>query len=153
MSATGSSDEKGIDFALRTLCPDGGCVGLMGPDGSCKECGLVSDNVLSDPRLRGLKTPAIEDSEESEINGDEEQSEHDPSDEEEDSEDEEEDSEDEEEDSEDEEEGSEDEEEDESSEQDSKEPGEFAERRLCPDGSCIGVIGLSGTCNECGTVL
>lgn len=32
------------------------------------------------------------------------------------------------------------------------EPVEFSNRRLCPDGGCIGVIGTAGNCNECGLV-
>lgn len=27
---------------------------------------------------------------------------------------------------------------------------EWADRRLCSDGNCIGVIGPDGRCNECG---
>lgn len=29
-------------------------------------------------------------------------------------------------------------------------PADFDERELCPDGACIGVIGDSGRCSECG---
>lgn len=28
----------------------------------------------------------------------------------------------------------------------------WEERRLCPDGSCLGVVGADGACNECGRV-
>jgi len=28
--------------------------------------------------------------------------------------------------------------------------GDFGERKLCPDGSCIGLIGMDGACKECG---
>lgn len=31
-------------------------------------------------------------------------------------------------------------------------PEDFGDRRLCPDGSCIGVVGSDGVCGECGTV-
>jgi hypothetical protein len=27
------------DFSNRTLCSDGTCIGVIGPDGRCKECG------------------------------------------------------------------------------------------------------------------
>jgi hypothetical protein len=27
----------------RKLCPDGACIGLIGPDGKCKVCGLAED--------------------------------------------------------------------------------------------------------------
>jgi hypothetical protein len=29
-------------------------------------------------------------------------------------------------------------------------PGFDSERRLCPDGACVGVIGPDGRCSECG---
>jgi hypothetical protein len=32
-----------IDFATRRLCPDGACIGVIGPDGRCKLCGRSSD--------------------------------------------------------------------------------------------------------------
>lgn len=31
-------------------------------------------------------------------------------------------------------------------------PPEFSNRRLCPDGSCIGLIGSAGSCNACGLI-
>lgn len=35
-----TDDEEGpIDFANRTLCSDGACIGVIGLDGRCKECG------------------------------------------------------------------------------------------------------------------
>jgi hypothetical protein len=36
------ADEVGddeVDSDARRLCPDGACVGLLGPDGHCKVCG------------------------------------------------------------------------------------------------------------------
>jgi len=32
-------DEDSFDFAKRLLCSDGSCIGVIGPDGRCKECG------------------------------------------------------------------------------------------------------------------
>ena len=32
-------EEEAIDFASRKLCSDGTCIGIIGPDGRCKECG------------------------------------------------------------------------------------------------------------------
>jgi hypothetical protein len=32
-------DEDSIDFSKRLLCSDGSCIGVIGPDGRCKECG------------------------------------------------------------------------------------------------------------------
>jgi hypothetical protein len=31
------------DWESRTLCSDGNCIGVIGPDGRCKECGLPYD--------------------------------------------------------------------------------------------------------------
>ena len=39
-AATEVADEE---LAARRLCPDGGCVGLIGDDGRCKVCGTVAD--------------------------------------------------------------------------------------------------------------
>ena len=36
--AVGDGDDE-IDLAARVLCSDGGCIGVIGPDGRCKECG------------------------------------------------------------------------------------------------------------------
>jgi hypothetical protein len=33
------NEESEFDPAARQLCPDGACVGLIGPDGRCGECG------------------------------------------------------------------------------------------------------------------
>ena len=38
--AAAEGDDKGaIDFDSRKLCSDGTCIGVIGPDGRCKECG------------------------------------------------------------------------------------------------------------------
>jgi hypothetical protein len=39
------------DFAHRELCPDGACVGVLGPDGRCKLCGTIGPGEVRDPRL------------------------------------------------------------------------------------------------------
>lgn len=44
----------------RELCPDGGCIGVIGPDGTCKTCGRAMPN-WGDPRRRGLVEPDDED--------------------------------------------------------------------------------------------
>src|SRR3954454_6594457 len=41
----------------RQLCPDGGCVGLIGPEGTCKVCGRAAPN-WGDERKRGLVADA-----------------------------------------------------------------------------------------------
>jgi hypothetical protein len=36
----------GDDWDSRVLCSDGNCIGVIGPDGRCKECGKPSDEPL-----------------------------------------------------------------------------------------------------------
>ena len=40
----------------RQLCSDGACVGVIGPDGTCKACGRAAPN-WGDERKRGLLEP------------------------------------------------------------------------------------------------
>ena len=35
----GSGDRPDLDIETRELCPDGACIGVIGPDGRCKVCG------------------------------------------------------------------------------------------------------------------
>ncbi len=37
--APADDDERPVDLASRKLCSDGTCIGVIGPDGRCKECG------------------------------------------------------------------------------------------------------------------
>lgn len=37
------SAEGGDDWDNRVLCSDGTCIGVIGPDGRCKECGKPYD--------------------------------------------------------------------------------------------------------------
>jgi hypothetical protein len=48
------SDE--FDPHDRDLCSDGTCIGLIGPDGRCKECGKPGATATVDPRNRGLRS-------------------------------------------------------------------------------------------------
>jgi hypothetical protein len=91
--------------AERELCPDGACIGVIGPDGRCKECGTVSPTATQDPRMRGLRSEeeVEEELEQNKITGSIEPA-----------------------------------------------PVDFEDRELCPDGTCIGVIGDDGCCRECG---
>ena len=41
------------DWDQRELCPDGACVGVIGPTGTCKTCGRAAAN-WGDERNRGL---------------------------------------------------------------------------------------------------
>jgi hypothetical protein len=37
--ATEADDDEADDWEKRTLCSDENCIGVIGPDGHCKECG------------------------------------------------------------------------------------------------------------------
>ena len=52
------SAEEGFEPARRELCPDGSCIGLVGADGRCKVCGTVSPSAVADPRRQGMLVPA-----------------------------------------------------------------------------------------------
>jgi len=41
------------DWDQRQLCPDGACIGVIGPSGTCTVCGRVAPN-WGDERRRGL---------------------------------------------------------------------------------------------------
>jgi hypothetical protein len=116
----------------RQLCPDGGCVGVIGPDGTCKVCGRAAPN-WGDERKRGLidlpedndeygRDAADEDSDEAsdEASDDEASNEQAPGD---------------------------------AVAAASSPPGDWEARTLCPDGSCIGLIGPDGHCGVCGKVV
>ena len=109
-----------IEWKNRTLCSDGNCIGIIGPDGRCKECGLPFEGELpfekelptpdKTPGDKPLNTdPATEQSRDADpdsTDGDEQP--------------------------------------------EKFSDDEWANRRLCRDGNCIGVIGPDGTCKECG---
>ena len=50
------SFDADFDPNHRELCDDGACIGVIGPDGSCRECGRPSRSSTVDPRHRGLRT-------------------------------------------------------------------------------------------------
>ena len=131
------------EWDRRELCPDGGCVGVIGPDGHCKVCKRAVTN-WGNERDRGLQADAETESEDDDLDDDDD---------------------DEYEDDEDGEDGDDDEYEDDEDDDledaplDAIDPsapaalgtaGEWNERQVCPDGSCIGVIGDNGTCKVCG---
>ncbi len=135
------------EWDQRQLCPDGACIGVIGPDGTCKVCGRAAPN-WGDERNRGLIDPPDED-------GDEEDDEDLAADGDEEDEDDDEDEDDEDDDEDDDDDDDEDDEDEDDDEDD--EPGiaaarrgEWTARQLCPDGACIGVIGPDGRCKVCG---
>jgi len=52
MSKTKQKSQVDLDWENRTLCIDENCIGVVGPDGRCKECGKPHD---------GFKPPTSED--------------------------------------------------------------------------------------------
>jgi hypothetical protein len=50
-----TTQKNDIDWENRVLCGDGNCIGVIGTDGRCKECGLIKsdqvgeDEVVYDP--------------------------------------------------------------------------------------------------------
>jgi len=93
-------------FAGRELCPDGACIGIIGPDGLCRECGRVGRSAVSDPRLRHLTPLPGDEPAAAAVDDPDEAAGELPDD-------------------------------------------DFANRVLCPDGTCIGLIGEDGKCKEC----
>lgn len=136
------------EWDQRQLCADGACIGVIGPDGTCKVCGRAAPN-WGDERNRGL-LPLPDDDDDDDAGaarhddgGDDEgldaggADDHD--DEYEDAED-------------DDDEGGDADDLDGEDAGDAPRPagaGEWSDRRLCSDGSCIGVIGGDGRCQVC----
>jgi len=125
------------EWDQRQLCPDGGCVGVIGPDGVCKVCGRAAQN-WGDERKRGLIDPPEEEEQDDEDDEEEDDLAADAAEDDEDDGD-----------------DDDDEDEDDDEEDDdvvaaSSSPGDWGSRQLCPDGACIGLIGPDGKCKVCG---
>jgi hypothetical protein len=92
----------------RRLCPDGACIGVIGPDGRCSECGRTTDGR---PQVLVGGGPPPDDAEDLQADGGEPDR----------------------------------------AEAIAEGPSGFdAGRRLCSDGSCVGVIGPDARCGVCG---
>jgi hypothetical protein len=123
-----TKSQADIEWEQRTLCRDESCIGVIGPDGRCKECGLPFEEGPSD----GIEEkPAMENMEASETEEELEASETEEELEEYETEEELEDIE-------------------ENGEEKLDLDLEWEQRTLCSDESCIGVIGPDGRCKECG---
>jgi hypothetical protein len=110
-----------IDWDHRILCPDGGCNGVVGDDGTCKVCGTAVPN-WGEERLRGLQSEPQDDEDDEDDDDLEDDEEYEDADEETVGE-----------------------------ETEGEEPqAEWTDRKLCDDGACVGVIGPNGTCTVCG---
>ena len=109
------------EWDQRQLCPDGACVGVIGPDGTCKACGRAAPN-WGEERKRGLIEETVDEDYEDDDEEDDDEYEDDeesddivedrgplvPGD------------------------------------------SEWEQRKLCPDEGCIGVLGDDGRCKVCG---
>lgn len=108
--------DSGVAWEDRVLCSDESCIGVIGPDGRCKECGRPYEGKWPAAPQSGQAPGQSVDADEpvdSEADGDAIV---------------------------------------ESDSPDTSEKGddEWSTRTLCPDESCIGVIGPDGRCKECG---
>jgi hypothetical protein len=112
MPSQSEKPHKDPEWDARTLCSDEGCIGVIGPEGRCLECGRPYEGDLPG----GLAASATTDK--SEAGNDRDISSADS----------------------------------EASPTDESLPldNEWEARELCPDESCIGVIGPEGRCLECG---
>jgi hypothetical protein len=90
--------ESDSDWENRRLCPDGNCIGVIGKDGFCRECGMPGGEPAEIVQIKPGDSHIAADSADTGIES---------------------------------------------------EP-DWEDRKLCPDGSCIGVIGPDGRCKECG---
>jgi hypothetical protein len=48
MTADKPTSQADLEWERRTLCSDESCIGVIGPDGRCKECGKPYEGVLPD---------------------------------------------------------------------------------------------------------
>jgi len=135
MNAEKKSRNMDLEWENRILCSDESCIGTIGPDGRCRECGRPYEGTLpwvpgqdktdEAPTIKGGQTDAVgddrvreddaaNDAQSSEITaapGDDGSADESPT---------------------------------------ASVDDEWERRTLCPDESCIGVIGPDGRCKECG---
>ncbi len=118
MTIDKDNDPSDLDWENRILCSDEGCIGIIGPDGRCKECGKIFDGDISALNFtnKDAERHSGSDGEETDLTDQaavaRESTTPDTG--------------------------------------DSAADGEWENRRLCSDESCIGVIGSDGRCKECG---
>jgi hypothetical protein len=114
MANESQSNQTDNDWENRVLCSDGNCIGVIGPDGRCKECGLAYEGDLP---AAVTEEPAAAQTDFRDTSG-----------------------------------AGTDETAADSPEEaaDAMSDDEWANRRLCRDGNCIGIIGPDGNCKECG---
>jgi hypothetical protein len=165
--ATGPSTPAALrapaGWSERQVCSDGACIGLIGANGKCKVCGRAAEGARIPIEVELDYVPEQDDEDDDDDPDDDEDrdetSEH--HDDEDDA------SEDEEDYADDDEDADEDDDEDEDDDLEPDEAKQLAaaaselapvalaespdvERKLCPDGACVGVIGPHGRCKICG---
>ncbi|MBW1727225.1 MAG: hypothetical protein JRI63_01660 [Deltaproteobacteria bacterium] len=74
-----TKSQADIEWEQRKLCKDESCIGVIGPDGRCKECGLPfeegpSDEIKAEPSIENLKETEPEDELEEDAESGEEKS-------------------------------------------------------------------------------
>jgi len=110
-----------IEWEHRILCSDGNCIGVIGPDGRCKECGKEYEGTLAEDHFSAKKEPSpAENADEKEDPSPAEnayEKEDPPL---------------------------------EDMPHEAADNDDWQDRVLCSDGNCIGVIGPDGRCKECG---
>jgi hypothetical protein len=119
MNDGSESPDLDQEWENRVLCSDESCIGTIGPDGRCRECGRLYEGALPEPTESGTtREAAAEDDGDADVSGVSPAN-------------------------------------DNSIEEDSSSitDDEWERRTLCPDESCIGVIGPDGRCRECGRSL
>jgi hypothetical protein len=123
MSEHETNGDTDLEWQSRVLCSDGNCIGVIGPDGRCKECGRPYEGELPDDfvetQLAGSDEsvdPGEDEApeaagrqDEAPLQGSEGQA-----------------------------------------DTDGQADDDWTQRKLCNDGACIGVIGPDGLCKECG---
>lgn len=58
MSSKENSENQDLDWENRVLCSDESCIGIIGPDGLCKECGKPYQGDLPFASAKDPDTPA-----------------------------------------------------------------------------------------------
>jgi hypothetical protein len=113
------------EWDQRELCPDGACVGVIGPSGTCKTCGRAAAN-WGDERNRGLTPLPPPEPSDSDVvdDGDDDYDDDDDID---------------------------DDDLPDPPALSAEDDPEWNERKVCSDGACIGVIGDDGRCKVCGS--
>jgi hypothetical protein len=110
-----------IEWEHRILCSDGNCIGVIGPDGRCKECGKEYEGTLAEDHFSAKEEPSpAENADEKEDPSPAEnayEKEDPPL---------------------------------EDMPHEAADNDDWQDRVLCSDGNCIGVIGPDGRCKECG---